>query len=378
MNILENIKASLSPSQIGNLAGLLGETPGATEMAMSGALPTLLGGFAKEGATQQGAAGLIEMMKQLPFAGALGDLLGGKDDPLEKSGESMVSHMFGGHLSSIANGIARFAGMKGSSVQYLLAMAAPMVLGGVAKAAPPGGFSPQTLMGELDHQKPYIAKALPAGLSGLAGLIGLPGLTRAAQDASAAGARVVRESRRWLPWLIGALALGLVLLFSAKTCSTRRVATEMPAVTTSTLSLPGGRAVEVPHGSIGEQLYKFLSGNEPAPRTFTFDYLNFNTADPVYTASSQPTMDAMTAILMAYPGAMVRIEGFTDSEGDDTMNQNLSEGRAQTVAKALIAGGVEPARVTAAGYGEARPIADNESEAGRAKNRRVELVVTQK
>jgi OOP family OmpA-OmpF porin len=48
------------------------------------------------------------------------------------------------------------------------------------------------------------------------------------------------------------------------------------------------------------------------------------------------------------------------------------------VAKALVAGGVEPARVTAIGYGETRPIADNETEAGRAKNRRVELVVTQK
>jgi outer membrane protein OmpA-like peptidoglycan-associated protein len=378
MNILENIKASLSPSQIGSLAGALGETPGATEMAMSGALPALLGGFAKEGATQQGAAGLIDMMKQLPFAGALGDLLGGKDDPLEKSGESMVSHMFGGHLSSIANGIGRFAGMKGTSVQYLLAMAAPMVLGGVAKAAPPGGFTPQALMGELDHQKPYIAKALPAGLSGLAGLIGVPGLARAAQGASAAGAKTVGESRRWLPLLIGAIALGALLLFGARTCSTRRAMTNLPAVTVTTLSLPGGRAIEVPHGSIGEQLYQYMSGNEPTPRTFTFDYLNFNTADPVYTASSQPTLDAITAILKAYPSAMVRVEGFTDSEGDDAMNQNLSEGRAQTVAKALIAGGVEPARVTAVGFGETRPIADNETEAGRAKNRRVMLVVTRK
>ena len=60
------------------------------------------------------------------------------------------------------------------------------------------------------------------------------------------------------------------------------------------------------------------------------------------------------------------------------MNQTLSEGRAQTVAKALMAGGVEPSRATAVGFGETRPIADNGTEEGRAKNRRVELVVTQK
>lgn len=378
MNILENIKASLSASQIGSLAGALGETPGATEMAMTGALPALLGGFAKEGSTQQGAAGLIEMMKQLPFAGALGDLLGGKDDKLEKSGESMISHMFGGQLSSIANGIARFAGMKGASVQNLLAMTAPMVLGGVAKAAPPGGFSPQALMGELDHQKPYIARALPSGLSGLAGLIGLPTLTRAAQSASAAGAKAMDRSRRWLPWLIGAVALAMVALFGTKMCATNRAAMTLPAVTTSTLSLPGGKAIEVPHGSIGEQLFQFLSGNEATPRTFTFDYLNFDTANTAYTTGSQPTIDGITAILKAFPGAGVRIEGFTDSEGDDTMNQTLSEGRAQTVAKALIAGGVEPSRITAVGFGESRPIADNNTDEGRAKNRRVELVVTQK
>jgi len=180
MNILENVKASLSPPQVDHLAGAIGETPGATQIAMTGALPALLGGFAKEGETPQGAAELIEQMKSLPFAGALGELLGGKDDPLEKSGESMISHMFGGHLSGIANGIAHFAGIRGTSVQYLMAMTAPMVLGGVARAAPPGGFSPQSLMGELESQRTYIAKALPAALSGLAGLIGLPGLTRAA------------------------------------------------------------------------------------------------------------------------------------------------------------------------------------------------------
>jgi outer membrane protein OmpA-like peptidoglycan-associated protein len=81
------------------------------------------------------------------------------------------------------------------------------------------------------------------------------------------------------------------------------------------------------------------------------------------------------AILSQAGGRTIAVEGHTDSSGAAASNQRLSEERAQAVREALVAGGVESARITAAGYGPSRPVADNASPAGRTQNRRVEIVL---
>lgn len=65
--------------------------------------------------------------------------------------------------------------------------------------------------------------------------------------------------------------------------------------------------------------------------------------------------------------------GHTDSKGTDAYNQRLSERRASAAAEYLISQGVSPQKVTSQGRGESEPVADNETDAGRAQNRRVEL-----
>jgi len=372
MDILETIKGSLSQSQINTVASRIGESPEATGKAMAGALPAVLGGVVHEGATPQGAASLIEMMKSLPIVGGLTDLIGGRDDGLSRTGSSMLGKVFGGQLSGIAERIAGFAGIRSSSAQGLMAMVAPMVLGGVARAAPAGGFTPQGLMGELEHQKPSIARALPAGLGGLAGTLGLSGLGSAAQSAMRTGQTAARRGTNWLPWLLGAIVAAAIVFYGVNTCSTR---TQLGF---GSLTLPNGSTINVSEGSIGDRLYKFLSGTGAAPKSFTFDNLEFATVQAAYTVGSQPTIDAISAILKAYPAAVVRIEGYTDSTGDPAQNLSLSRARAETVASALVAKGVAASRVSSQGFGAANPIGDNATDAGRAKNRRIELVVTQR
>lgn len=72
----------------------------------------------------------------------------------------------------------------------------------------------------------------------------------------------------------------------------------------------------------------------------------------------------------------IQIDGHTDSQGDDAKNQTLSENRAKSVRSYLISKGVPEARTNSTGYGETKPVADNKTAAGRAKNRRVEMTVT--
>ena len=69
----------------------------------------------------------------------------------------------------------------------------------------------------------------------------------------------------------------------------------------------------------------------------------------------------------------IKVVGHTDSVGSDAYNQGLSERRASSVAEYLLSQHVAPSKVTSEGKGESEPVADNETDAGRAKNRRVEL-----
>jgi outer membrane protein OmpA-like peptidoglycan-associated protein len=85
------------------------------------------------------------------------------------------------------------------------------------------------------------------------------------------------------------------------------------------------------------------------------------------------TLDSVILVLNEYPSTLITVMGHTDSTGSEQYNQNLSQQRALSVANYLSNKGVAQQRLAASGYGEAFPIAPNDTEAGRAKNRRVEI-----
>ncbi len=91
---------------------------------------------------------------------------------------------------------------------------------------------------------------------------------------------------------------------------------------------------------------------------------------------AQIKLAKVSGILLTYPNLKVQVEGYTDNVGSPEYNQQLSEKRAMAVQSFLIAQGVSPENVTSQGYGEANPVADNSTSAGRSQNRRVEMVVS--
>ncbi|MGF6555304.1 OOP family OmpA-OmpF porin [Pseudomonas sp. S30_BP2TU TE3576] len=117
------------------------------------------------------------------------------------------------------------------------------------------------------------------------------------------------------------------------------------------------------------------SGSGPAQSeviTLSDDVLfAFNQSDLTPTAKSQ--LDALMSKFEDAGVVSIKVVGHTDSVGADAYNQALSERRASSVAEYLLSQGVAPNKVTSEGKGESQPIADNETEAGRAKNRRVDL-----
>jgi outer membrane protein OmpA-like peptidoglycan-associated protein len=102
----------------------------------------------------------------------------------------------------------------------------------------------------------------------------------------------------------------------------------------------------------------------------------FDTGKYTLKQTTQVSLAKVAGILMAYPGLKVQVEGYTDSVGSDAMNQTLSENRASAVRQFLISQGVSPDNITSQGFGKNDPVADNSTAAGRAENRRVNMVVS--
>ncbi|QSP94176.1 OmpA family protein [Marinobacter salinisoli] len=92
--------------------------------------------------------------------------------------------------------------------------------------------------------------------------------------------------------------------------------------------------------------------------------------------SAQRTIDQLAQFMKQYEERRVRVEGYTDSTGDEGFNQRLSEQRAMSVYDALLSEGISSSRVEVEGYGEAYPVASNDTSAGRQENRRVEIVIS--
>jgi OOP family OmpA-OmpF porin len=103
-------------------------------------------------------------------------------------------------------------------------------------------------------------------------------------------------------------------------------------------------------------------------------YINFDTDKAVIKAESQPVIDQIIALLKENPSLKVSIEGHTDNTGTAPHNKILSEQRAQSVLNAVLKGGIGKERLSSRGWGQDKPIADNSTEEGKAKNRRVEIV----
>ena len=102
--------------------------------------------------------------------------------------------------------------------------------------------------------------------------------------------------------------------------------------------------------------------------------INFKKNSASLTNASYSTLDDIVALLRQIPVAKLEVQGHTDNKGKKEYNLNLSQKRSESVVNYFIKKGIEPNRVRAIGYGSERPIADNNTSAGRETNRRVELV----
>ena len=147
------------------------------------------------------------------------------------------------------------------------------------------------------------------------------------------------------------------------------------------MKLPDGTELNAPANGVESKLIAYL--NDPnstlsEDQWFDFDRLLFDTGKATLQPASQEQVNNIGAILKAYPRVKIRLGGYTDNTGDAAANVTLSDARANGVFAELAKLGTDAGRMSAKGYGEEHPVADNTTEEGRAKNRRISLRVTEK
>ena len=396
-NLLSSVKGYLTPDVVRSTSSMVGESESATRQAMHGGVSSVFAGLTNLASTPDGASTLGNLSREPAFGSILNNISsvfsgGSATSSMMSAGQGLLGKIFGDRSNQVADAVARSSGVSSSSAGKIMSLLAPLTMGVLGKQVLAGGLSNTGLASMLIQQKDEIAAAAPSGLgqvlgSGKGPIPVAPRVSPSAEVHAPERARTeVREPERpaagsrWLPLLLIAVAvLGLLWFFSGRARRAGEQAVQTTQTALSSITLPGGLNISVPEGSINYNLARFLAdGSQTAPKTFVFDHLNFQTGSTQLTTESGATVTNLAQILKAYPNARVQLIGHTDNTGPAEANQKLSLDRADAVKQMLVNDGVAGDRISTAGYGQDRPIGPNDSEEGRAKNRRIELIVTQK
>jgi len=414
--LLDSLTSLVTPAA-GQIANRLDES----EVAVSSGLPTVfasvLGGLVTKAKDPGSFRQVFDFITSRPpgttlpvdAESVLGSFVAG--GAAAATGTKFLNFIFDGQTNSVASLINRTLGFKNQgSGATLLSLAGPLVLGALGKRVRDNGLDSIGLANLLTSEKDSIFSAMPAGLSSLISSTGAPHIEAPEWNRPVTTSRQYADTnanagRRWVWPVVGLATLVLVWVAlshrgtrapqgaavvdtsftrpgSVTSTSGGEVSSSLGALGAFTRrSLPNGVELNIPANGIEAKLIGFIEDpSKPVDKTtwFEFDRLNFATGSAKILPESQEQLSNIVAVMKAYPTVKVKIGGYTDNLGEPSANLRLSNQRANAVKQAIVHDGVAANRVTAEGYGEAHPVADNSTEGGRAQNRRIALRVTAK
>lgn len=432
-NILDALKGFITPDLISKASELTGESAGGVSSTLGAAIPAVLGGLLNKTGDSNAMASIYSLLTQTQQKGDvlsnLGGLLGEQNanNPFLEMGGKFLGNLFGNKTGDLINFVASASGVKKDAASSLLGMAVPMIMGFLGKKIATDGLNASTLVNYLVGQKSNILAGAPAGMLSSLGMSGLSNLGSSASSSSSSTASNDNNKggMGWLlPAIIGLALVGGLFYFmkgcntpattgvdkaaevAANTIDSTAIKAEMAAkkaaegVTNAaegakdaanalwanlgkfmSKKLPNGVELNVPENGVENKLVAFIEDKAKAvdkTTWFDFDRLLFDTGKSTLKAESAQQLKDAAEILKAYPQVELKIGGYTDNQGKPESNMKLSDERAKTVVAELVKLGVDAKRLAGEGYGDQHPVADNATEEGRAKNRRISMRVTKK
>lgn len=399
-NLVDILKGYISPEVVSQASNTLGDSEGGISKAISSSIATVLGGLvykSKDSNAMGSVMNLVaenashsgEVLSNLPSL-----LSGFGNSSAVSSGSKLLGLLFGNNQSDVTDVIARTSGIKGSSASSLLGMAAPLLLSYLAKS----GTSLSDLKNMLSSQKDSILSAVPSGMNLSFGNTVDRDISRKVDEVQ----KTASSSGKWLVPLLLVLAGLAALFYFTKGCERKEVDATVVTDTADTLAketreavdsaavalgnffkfkLPNGIELNAPEFGIENKLNTWLMDNSKmVDKTtwFNFDRLLFDTGKATLRPESQEQLKNIVEILKAYPKVELKIGGYTDNVGDPAANLKLSDDRAKSVMNEIVKMGIATERLEAEGYGEQFPVASNDTEEGKALNRRIAVRVTKK
>jgi len=422
-NLIAEMMNAFRGDTLSGVASALGETPGKTQTALGGVFPALIGGLAGSVSSTDQANTLLNVIKGNKLdAGPFTDVSGAIKAPggmtsLMSMGRPLVDSLFGGRAGVITDWVSSLSGVSRSSSSSLLGLALPLVLGQIGKRVMSSGAGASGLMSLLGEQRQYLQDA-PPGLAGILGststrqVVENEGARRVgAHEAETRRTPVVTASqaappeRRRSPWMWAIPLLLLIALLGfflsrrpepPREAGVQTPRTEVPRAAQDVprvippggvaglgafveRQLPNNIALRIPANGVESKLLAYIQ--QPGQNTetwFSFDRLEFETDSARLLPAASEQLQNIANIMKAYPQVTVEIGGFTDNTADSAYNLKLSQDRATAAMNQIASLGVDRSRMKAEGFGEADPIADNDTPEGRQRNRRIDIRVTNK
>jgi outer membrane protein OmpA-like peptidoglycan-associated protein len=393
LNIVESIVGQLSTDQVEKICRATGQDPARARGTISTSVMAIVGHLVGRASTTTGANNLLTTLKSSPSptsnlaAGLVGD---GRDD--------------------LTDSVARSSGIQRPAADGLVSLLLPLVAGDLRREVMTGHLDAKDLANMLrsvrggtpdlgvlaDKREVPIPRHDETPGGGSRG--SAAGGTRDVRDVDAREVRPIdvregrpdihevkevtpapvraaapidptrrseppRRSMRWLPIALVLLGLlGLMLWGRAR----HEPTTGVDQNTSTTLT-----GAEVAKG------HDLASGfaAKDVPDIIPLSDVHFATASTRLTAGAD-TVDQLAVLMKQHPGTRVRLEGHADNTGELKANEVLSADRAKAIKQMLTERGIEPSRIEATGKLDAKPAAGNETDQGRAINRRVDVVIT--
>jgi OmpA-OmpF porin, OOP family len=415
MNIMDFVKPYITDAITQKASAWLGESQSGVAKAIAALLPTIMSMILSKSDNRgfvDSLGGMLgdNRLNAESVLGNVGSMFSADHaaSPLGQLGGGFLSQLFGDKMSGVASAIGQHAGIGAGSVTKILGAVAPMILALLGKqSAARGGIG--SLLGMLGGQKAGLMAMVPGSVGSLLGLSG--GAASAASSFSANQSASQSKDNGgggwlWVVPLVAALgfagwyftrghsepaptpvAAAPAVVAEPVVAPVTPIVAEPVAVPSVDLGafgermLPGDVKLNIPANGIESKLVGFIEDSAQMVDKevwFDFDRIYFDTGSATLTSQSDEQVNNIATILKAFPNVQLKIGGYTDSTGDAAANLTLSQSRADSVMASVVALGVDAMRLKAEGYGVQHPIADNATEEGRQKNRRVSVRVTAK
>ena len=399
--LLDSLKGYITPALISKAASMLGEDNSAISKGIKVLLPSLLGGMASKAGDKGVINDIFKLIKNNGDSNVLTNLTGllGGDTGKSAITSSLLSMLFGNKTNGIISNLASFAGLKRGSVQSLIGMVSPMIIGYLSRMIGDKKINKNEFATMLDDQKNHIISDVPSSLRASMGLVPEEEPKK-------------KRGFGWIWAILGLAAVAFLAMSLMKGCGeeagNKSIVSPVDGITdvvddaTDAVKdgvdaakegvaglgdffkrkLANGVELDIPENGVENQLVEFVEDDtKEIDKTtwFNFDRLTFEKGKSTLDMEkSGEQLKNIAAIMAAYPKSKVKIGGYTDNTGSKEVNKRISKERAAAVKAALVDLKVTADRMEIEGYGVEHPIASNDTKEGRAQNRRIALRFTEK